>query len=435
MIALSQIIQELSELEELIVQCSRCGTCQSVCPLYRKDWRESSVARGKVYLLESLVEGRLNDADRSFEYLDYCLLCGRCKRDCPSGVQTDQIFLKAKSILRQVHKLPSWQRLILKTAMNRPKLLAMMSPLTHLGLRMATRQVDDGIFKPHSIYRPIIGNMTNRHIVDMPAKALTSKYGGLNQADQETMRVIFYPGCASTLIYAVWGEAIIETLKHFGVSVYVPEVNHCCGIPAATMGDLQTYSDQVAKNFDYFDSIHDADTIITCCPTCEYGLGALGEAETGRQRGKTMMDVVLFLAEVLQITLSKKIRLDGSSTLHIPCHYNHEKDEVLRQFIVDNFETDYQDLENQSCCGFGGTFSIKNYAHTQQIGKLKADEIKAKNHQHLFTACPGCAMNLTDANYAAGLQVKATHPVVEIYEQVVKPQLGLAPTSQTCGPS
>jgi len=135
-----------------------------------------------------------------------------------------------------------------------------------------------------------------------------------------------------------------------------------------------------------------------------------------------MMDIVLFLAEVLQVKLPQKIKLDGSTTLHVPCHYDHDKESVLRQFIVDNFDTQYQDLENQSCCGFGGTFSIKNYPHTRQISQLKADEIKAKGHAHLFTACPGCAMNLTDATVTAGLPVKATHPVVAIYESIVNRQ-------------
>src|SRR5512143_730074 len=118
--AVKEVVQELKELEGLIVQCSRCGTCQSVCPLYRKDWQESAVARGKIFLIESLADGKLDDAAKIFKYLDYCILCGRCKTNCPSGVQTDQIFLKAKGILRKVNRLPAWQKLALKVAMRHP---------------------------------------------------------------------------------------------------------------------------------------------------------------------------------------------------------------------------------------------------------------------------------------------------------------------------
>lgn len=422
--AVEKCVKELKELEDLLIQCSRCGTCQSVCPLYKKDWDESAVARGKMYLIEALYEGRIEKADEIFKYIDYCVLCGRCKNNCPSGVKTDQIFLKAKGILRQVKKLPAWQKLVLKIAMGSPKLLATMSPLFHIGLRLGTSKVEDGVFKPYGLYSPFIGEMTKRHVIDMPAKALTSMYGGFNKAENEKHRVIFYPGCAATLIYVNWGVAIVETLLHYGVSVYVPEVNKCCGIPSATMGEMGIFKDQVNSNFDYFDSITDADTVLMCCPTCEYGLGSTGERETGRQRGKQVMDIVLFMAEVLKVKLDEKVKLPGSSTLHIPCHYDHAKDGVLRQFIIDNFDTDFQDLNNQSCCGFGGTFSIKNYPHTKEIGKKKADEMKERGFSNLFTACPGCAMNLTDANLTEDNNLQTTHPVVEIYEQQIKPRKG-----------
>lgn len=420
MSVVEKVVKELKELEELLVQCSRCGTCQSVCPLYKKDLNESSVARGKMYLLDALIEGQINKADEIFKFIDYCILCGRCKRECPSGVKTDEIFLRAKGILRQVKKMPMWQKAILKFAMGQPKMLAAMSPLFHIGLRVGTKKIDDGIFKPHDIYKPLIGAMNKRHIVDMPSEPFTKKYGGFNQADNEKMRVIFYPGCAVTLIYTHWGEAIVETLLHHGVSVYVPQTNKCCGIPAATMGEMGIYRQQANDNFDYFETIEDAEYIVTCCPTCEYGFGSNAERETGRKLSKKTVDIVIFLSEILKADLPKGIKLEGKTTLHIPCHYDHTKDAVLKTFISEHFDTEYADLKNNSCCGFGGTFSIKNYPHTQEISAQKADEIKEENYSNLFTACPGCAMNLTDANMTAQANVKASHPVVALYEQTIK---------------
>ncbi len=418
------VVRDLKQLEDLLVQCSRCGTCQSVCPLYQKDRQESSVARGKMYLIDALLDGQINQADEIFTYIDYCVLCGRCKRNCPSGVKTDEIFLRAKGILRQVKKLPAWQKLVLKVAMGQPRLLAAMAPLFHIGLRLGTRKVDDGVFKPLSLYKPFLGAMAGRHVIDMPGAALTKKYGGFNRAENEKMRVIFYPGCATTLIYTGWGEAIVETLLHYGVSVYVPEVNQCCGIPSATMGEMGIYREQINENFDYFDSIEDAQYILTCCPTCEYGLGATAEREAERVLDKKLMDIVVFLAEVLNEDYPKNIKLDGRTTLHIPCHYDHAKDAVLKNFIKEHFDTEYADLKNDSCCGFGGTFSLKNYPHTREIAAQKAGEIEQRGYRNLFTACPGCAMNLTDANMAAETTVQATHPVYEMYHRHIKKQTG-----------
>ncbi len=245
------VVKDLKQLEDLLVQCSRCGTCQSVCPLYKKDRQESSVARGKMYLLDALLEGQIQKAEEIQQYVDYCVLCGRCKANCPSGVKTDEIFLRARAILRQVKKLPSWQKMVLKVAMGQPKLLARLAPLFHMGVRAGAKQVEDGVFKPIGLFKPFIGEMADRHLPEMAAEALTKKYGGFNQAKDEKMRVIFYPGCATTLIYTGWGEAIVETLLYFGVSVYVPEVNKCCGIPSATMGEMGLYQQQVGENYDY----------------------------------------------------------------------------------------------------------------------------------------------------------------------------------------
>ncbi len=121
--------------------------------------------------------------------------------------------------------------------------------------------------------------MNKRHIVDMPSEPFTKKYGGLNKAENEKMRVIFYPGCAVTLIYTHWGEAIVETLLHYGVSVYVPKTNKCCGIPAATMGEMGLYRQQANDNFDYFDGIDDADYIITCCRPANTALPTMPSAK------------------------------------------------------------------------------------------------------------------------------------------------------------
>ncbi len=91
-----------------------------------------------------LIEGQINKADEIFKFIDYCILCGRCKRECPSGVKTDEIFLRAKGILRQVKKMPLWQKAVLKFAMGQPKMLAAMSPLFHMGLRLGTKKSTTG---------------------------------------------------------------------------------------------------------------------------------------------------------------------------------------------------------------------------------------------------------------------------------------------------
>ncbi|WP_022851669.1 (Fe-S)-binding protein [Limisalsivibrio acetivorans] len=406
------VVKELKELEELVLKCMKCGTCHADCPLYNQDGKEQSVARGKIALIQSVYEGRLEDAGKILKHIDYCVLCGRCKQSCPSGVKTDEIFLKAKSVLRKIEKMKGWQKFVLSIAMEKPELLAKMAPLMHMGLKFGSKKIKDDVFKP---IIPIAGG---RNVVSVKSKTFADTYGGLNKAKgEEKMTVIFYPGCAANMIYTSWGEAIVETLNYFGVSVYVPEVNHCCGIPAATMGELDLFKKMVNKNIDYFDSL-DAKYIVTCCPTCQYGLNEMGPKQTGRSPEQEMMDVVVFLEEVLHADI--KLETGEKTTIHFPCHYDRSKDSLLESFVKDNLGTDYTKLKNQSCCGFGGTFSLKHYGKSSDISTSKAEEISTKGFQRVYTPCPGCAMQLTDALAKEGSEADVSHPVQLFYESVVK---------------
>ncbi|MFC2173874.1 4Fe-4S dicluster domain-containing protein, partial [Acidobacteriota bacterium] len=67
----------LLSLENDIAQCIKCGSCRSVCPLFNLTGRETTVARGRLALLEA----GLNDEDLFVKnlaiVLSSCLFCGK----------------------------------------------------------------------------------------------------------------------------------------------------------------------------------------------------------------------------------------------------------------------------------------------------------------------------------------------------------------------
>jgi len=73
-------------------------------------------------------------------------------------------------------------------------------------------------------------------------------------------------------------------------------------------------------------------------------------------------------------------------------------------------------LGNDSCCGFGGTFNIKKYKDSKEVGKNKAQEICTKDVKTIFTACPGCAMQLSDL--LAETDVAVEHPLMHIAKTI-----------------
>lgn len=400
---MDDLIKELKELEDLVMQCMKCGTCQAHCPLYQKDLLESTVARGKISLIESVYEGRIEDAGKILKHLDYCILCGRCKENCPSGVKTDEIFLKAKGVLRKIEKLPSWGKAILKIVMEKPELLAKVAPLMHIGMKFGAKRVKDDIFKP------ILGSFSKRNVKQIAKKPFSKTHGGFHPAQNEKMKVYFYPGCAANYMFPEWGESIIKVLNHFGVSVYVPAVNKCCGIPAATLGELDIYKKMVNENLDEINK-SDSEYVITCCPTCQYALSEMGPKVTDKIPDKPFYDILMFLDEVLKVKFN--VNINEKFSLHTPCHYLSSKKINLTEHLRNNIKGDFIILENQSCCGFGGTFNMKKYDDSKAVGMSKADEVKEKEIKKLFTPCPGCAMQLTDTVIEAESDTVVEHPIV-----------------------
>ena len=88
------LAQLMRELEEQLVVCMRCGMCQAVCPLFAETGREADVARGKLALLDGLMQELFKDSKGVQERLNRCLLCGSCASNCPSGVKVLDILSK-----------------------------------------------------------------------------------------------------------------------------------------------------------------------------------------------------------------------------------------------------------------------------------------------------------------------------------------------------
>lgn len=82
----------LEKFEKDLDKCSRCGLCQSVCPVYRVMKTESAVSRGKFLQLLGVIKGHLTLSKKIINNLDICLNCGACKDFCPSDIDACEIF-------------------------------------------------------------------------------------------------------------------------------------------------------------------------------------------------------------------------------------------------------------------------------------------------------------------------------------------------------
>lgn len=425
---LNQMIKMLGELDDQLVNCMRCGMCQSVCPLFAETGRESDVARGKIALLEFLGHEMIQDAKAVKDRLDKCLLCGSCAAACPSGVKAVDIFLKARAIVTAYVGLSPVKKAIFRGMLSKPKLFNNLLALGTKFQGFFTSPVNDIIGSSCSkLLSPLLGD---RHLLSLADKPLRG-IGNLNTAPGKSgLKVAFFYGCVVDKMFTSVGEAILKVFKHHGVGVYMPIDQVCCGVPSLASGDMKSFEDLVRMNLKLFGK-GDFDYIITPCGTCTsafhhvWPLMGTGLSQAERDQiemlaGKAM-DINAFIADKLGVTEVEPSSDAKKVTIHDPCHLKKSLgvSGQVRTVLKANPNLNVVEMSGSDvCCGCGGSFNLQHYSVSTKIGKKKRDSIAATGAEIVAAGCPACMMQIADMMSQAGDRVAIKHPV-ELYAQTL----------------
>src|SRR5947209_6524070 len=100
----------LKDLDYSVVQqCMHCGLCLPTCPTYDATKIERHSPRGRIALMRSIADDRLQ-ATRTFaDEMYFCLGCLACMTACPAGVNYAELFehARAEAEASGVLKLPA----------------------------------------------------------------------------------------------------------------------------------------------------------------------------------------------------------------------------------------------------------------------------------------------------------------------------------------
>ena len=70
-------MKTLKNFKQQINSCSKCGLCQSQCPIYKITGNDCTVSRGHFIMLQGLIKGDLKMSKTINHYLNLCLKCGK----------------------------------------------------------------------------------------------------------------------------------------------------------------------------------------------------------------------------------------------------------------------------------------------------------------------------------------------------------------------
>jgi L-lactate dehydrogenase complex protein LldE len=246
------------------------------------------------------------------------------------------------------------------------------------------------------------------------------------------MRVYLFVTCLVDTFFPGVGEGMVKVLDRLGVDVEFPEAQTCCGQPAFNSGyreDARAVAERFISVFgNALKESRDEETyIVSPSGSCATMLKVyykellannpeqLNKLETITKKTYEFSE---FLINVMK-TADVGARYDGVVTYHDSCHLLRElgiKDEPRRLIeAVRGIELREMELHD-SCCGFGGTFSIKFPRVSVSMLDEKIDCIVGSGADTVVSSDMGCLMNIGGALSRRNIPVKVMH-IAELLAQ------------------
>ena len=218
------------------------------------------------------------------------------------------------------------------------------------------------------------------------------------------MRVALMVTCLNDALFPDVGKATVRLLRRLGVDVAFPDGQTCCGQPMVNTG----YVDEAVPAVRAFvDAFHGFDHVVTPSGSCagsarhQHALvarrtGDAGLATAVAEVSPRVLELSEFLVDVLGVTDV------GASFPHTVTY--HPTSHSLRLLGVGDRPLSLLrevrgirlvDLPDaQSCCGFGGTFAVKNPDTSIAMGSDKARHVVDSGAEVLVAGDSSCLMHI-----------------------------------------
>lgn len=235
------------------------------------------------------------------------------------------------------------------------------------------------------------------------------------------MRVSLFITCLVDQMFPDVGEAMVATLRRLGVEVSFNEAQTCCGQVAFNTG----YRPEARSMAEHFVEVFEsdaADFIVAPSGSCTamvrnfyrelfYGpddsdwRNRLGRV---RPRLREFSEFIVNELGIEDVGASFPHRV----TYHDACHLLRELgiSDQPRRLIRSVRNVDLIEMEApDTCCGFGGTFSVKYGEISNAILQEKLARIASSGVEYVIANDSSCLMQISGGLSRAGSSVKTIH--------------------------
>jgi len=236
--------------------------------------------------------------------------------------------------------------------------------------------------------------------------------------------VNFYVTCINDIVKSGAAKNSVLLLEKLGCNVIFLEKQGCCGQPAINSG----YAPQAVAGMKSLIETFEVNDypIVAPAGSCVYAIKNYPKylanepqwAKRAQKVADRFYDLTDFIVNVLKVE-DVGAMLVGKAVYHPSCSLSRKlgiKEEPIK--LLKNVKgLELQPIHNQdTCCGFGGTFSVKMAEISGEMVKEKVMHITEVKPEYLIGADMSCLINIAGRLRREGRHVKVMH-IAEVLMQ------------------
>ncbi|MBO9377384.1 glycolate oxidase subunit GlcF [Sphingomonas histidinilytica] len=409
--------------EAVIRKCVHCGFCTATCPTYVLLGDELDSPRGRIYLIQNMLEKEAEPTPQVVRHVDRCLSCLSCMTTCPSGVNYMHLVDHARAYIERHYRRPLAERLIrslLAAVLPHPGRFRLALALARLARPTAPLLARIGWARPLAAMlslAPRNGAGTATHDTPRP----TAPVG----------RVALLQGCAEPVLKPEVRAATIRLLGRLGYQAVLAPGEGCCGALVHHMGREEAARDAARRNVDAWsrqiDEAGGLDAILITASGC---------GTTIKDYGFLLRDDPVYADRAARVSALAKDVSEFLDTLDLPagdgrgltvayhpaCSLQHGQKitEAPKRLLARMGYRVKTPAEAHLCCGSAGTYNILQPELAGKLGDRKAAAIDRLGADVIATGNIGCAMQIG---------MRSATPLAHVVELVDWASGGPAPES------
>ena len=420
-------------------KCVKCGVCLPHCPTYNHFKNEAKSPRGRISLVQAVVEDKIPLNGNLQDNLFSCLSCGACEAACPSNVEFIKILDDSKSLiknkLQNTHKniktndaliIPKSINMLIKKYSIHPIFALALEAYKSSGIMFLTRSLkllELPIIKKAALYK-LEGLL--------PKQRYFFKFKNNYQAKIEQSsiaKVGILTGCVSNIVDRETINSTIQALRAWGFEVIVPKQQNCCGAINLHAGQKNKAADEALVNIKQFNK--SVDYIVTPATGCAATLKQYDKLFNSGNEKNLALEFKNKILDITTLLLKYKPTSDldikpikDKVAVHTSCTMRNilkESDSTykLLQKIPNIRLTPLS--EKPLCCGAAGLNMVKSYEYSNSLLENLLENIDINSiPKYIVSSNIGCTMHINRyLQNKLGLKApKIIHPITLLLQQI-----------------